>query len=78
MEVYAANVIAESIFAQVDSKGYEHLLLDEIIDFRKDARILLRQSVGRLQPMVISILRRQQKVGNVVSSGKISLLVGYL
>ena len=33
-EEYAANLIAENIFAQVDNKGREHLLLDEIITHR--------------------------------------------
>jgi len=34
-------VIAEAIYAQVDDEGYEHLLLDEIIDHRKDAAIAI-------------------------------------
>jgi len=40
-EEYAANVIAEAIYAQVDDEGYEHLLLDEIIDYCKDAAIAI-------------------------------------
>jgi len=38
-EEYAANVIAEAIFSQVDEEGNEHLILDEIIDHRKDLAI---------------------------------------
>ena len=30
-EEYAANLIAENMFAQVNDKGHEHLLLDEIV-----------------------------------------------
>ena len=33
---YAANVIAENMFSQVDSDGYYNLLMDGIIDHRKD------------------------------------------
>jgi hypothetical protein len=32
-------VIAEAIFSQVDEEGNEHLILDEIIDHRKDLAI---------------------------------------
>ena len=31
-EEYAANLIAENIFAQVDDEGREHLLLDDIVN----------------------------------------------
>ena len=34
---YAANVIAENIFSQVDSEGRQYLLLKEIVDHRKNA-----------------------------------------
>ena len=33
---YAANVIAENMFSQVDEHGNEFLLLKEIVDHRKD------------------------------------------
>jgi hypothetical protein len=36
VESYAANIIAENIFAQVDEDGRRFLLLDEIMDHRKD------------------------------------------
>lgn len=35
VEAYAANIIAESIFSQVDDEGHEYLLLDEIVDHKK-------------------------------------------
>ena len=35
-EVLAANSIAENIMAQVDDHGYRQLLIDEIVDHRKD------------------------------------------
>jgi hypothetical protein len=33
---YAANVIAENIYAQVDDEGRKYMLMDSIIDHRKD------------------------------------------
>jgi hypothetical protein len=33
---YSANVIAESIYSQVDDEGRHHLLLDAVIDHKKD------------------------------------------
>jgi hypothetical protein len=32
---YAANVIAEAIYAQVDDEGRHHLVLEDVIDYRK-------------------------------------------
>jgi hypothetical protein len=36
VEEYAANVIAECLFSQVDEEGRQYLLLSEIVDYRKD------------------------------------------
>jgi hypothetical protein len=33
---YSANVIAENLYAQVDSEGKRYLLMDSIIDHKKD------------------------------------------
>ena len=33
---YSANVIAENLFSQVDSEGRQYMLLNEIVDHRKD------------------------------------------
>ena len=33
---YAANVLADNMFSQIDSEGYSTTLLDGIIDFKKD------------------------------------------
>lgn len=35
-EILAANVLAENILAQVDEQGYQHLMIDEIMDHRTD------------------------------------------
>ncbi len=37
---YAANVIAENMYAQVDPDGHTHSILDSIIDFKKDDKAL--------------------------------------
>ncbi len=36
MEEFAANTIAENIYSQVDEEGNQHLLMEEIIDHKKD------------------------------------------
>ena len=36
MDKYKANVIAENMFAQVDDKGNQYFLMNEIPDHRKD------------------------------------------
>jgi hypothetical protein len=33
---YAANVIAEAVYAQVDDEGKHYLIIDDIIDYRKE------------------------------------------
>ena len=35
-EAFAANAIAEHLYAQVDDQGFQYLLIDEIIDHKKD------------------------------------------
>ena len=35
-EAYAANAIAEHLYAQVDDQGFQYLIIDEIIDHKKD------------------------------------------
>jgi hypothetical protein len=36
IEPMPANLIAQHLFSQVDEEGHRHVLLDDIIDFRKD------------------------------------------
>jgi hypothetical protein len=35
-DVFTANIIAENMYSQVDSKGYSHSIMDEIVDHEKD------------------------------------------
>ena len=41
---YTADIIAESIFSQVDEEGREHLLVDEIMGHRKTDAALTRDN----------------------------------
>ena len=36
IQQYAANLIAENIYSQVDKDGHRYTLMDEIVDHRKD------------------------------------------
>jgi hypothetical protein len=42
---YAANAIAENLYSQVNPKGNEFLLLEEIVKFRKKANAVLREDM---------------------------------
>ena len=42
----ASNIIAEAIFAKVDDEGREYLLLDSIIDHKRDDTVALDESNG--------------------------------
>lgn len=52
---YAANAIAESIYAQCDEEGYRYTLLDEIIDYKRkdyastERHVITRQGQKRLR-----------------------------
>ena len=41
---YIADIIAESIFSQVDEEGREHLLVDEVVGHRKTDAALTRDN----------------------------------
>ena len=48
IENYAANIIAENTFAQVDNEGREHLIMKEIVDHNKyHTLILILESKSR-------------------------------
>ena len=40
-DAYAANLVAENIYAQVDEEGKKHVIVDEIIDHRSDASAVI-------------------------------------
>ena len=40
---YTANIIAENVYAQIDSEGRQQVLMKEISDFRKDGTAIARE-----------------------------------
>ena len=40
MEAFAANVIAESLYSQIDDEGNQYLIMQEITDLHKDGSAL--------------------------------------
>jgi len=40
VESMSANLMAQHLFSQVDKEGHQHVLLDDIIDFRKDETVV--------------------------------------
>ena len=42
---YAANVIAENMYAQVDADGHMHTMLDSIIDHKKDCNAVEQSDI---------------------------------
>ena len=37
---YSANTIAEAMFTQYDLEGNQHLLMDSIVDFKRDEQVV--------------------------------------
>ena len=70
---YAANVIAESIYSQVDDEGRHHLLLESLVDHYKDDT-----DVPMDDGYIISNGNSQKVGASAVSSGKTALLLGKL
>ena len=76
-EEYAANVIADSIYAQVDDEGFEHIILDESLTTERMLQLLSVMMIVILyQQMGTDTQGEQRKVGNYASCGKINLLAG--
>ena len=45
VEEYAADVIAECVYAQVDDEGNQFLLIQDNIDHKKDAQVLSKDDM---------------------------------
>ena len=39
---YGANIIAENMLTQVDSDGYSQMLVEGIVDYRKDESVAVK------------------------------------
>ena len=66
VERYHANVIAENIYARVDSEGNTQYMLDEIIDHKSDDTAL-KQSEGSVLPLAREERRSPSKPQEVGS-----------
>ena len=43
---YLANIIAENMVSQVDEEGYSLIMLDNIIDYKKDPAVAFSKDDG--------------------------------
>ncbi|CAJ1938463.1 unnamed protein product [Cylindrotheca closterium] len=49
-EIFAANILAENLLAQVDEHGHKHRLMEEISDHRKTAKAITKSAGSMLLP----------------------------
>ena len=70
---HSANLIAESIYSQVDDEGRHHLPLESLVDHYKDDT-----DVPMDDGYIISNGNSQKVGASAVSSGKTALLLGKL
>jgi hypothetical protein len=59
IESMSVNLIAQHLFSQVDEEGHRHVLLDDIIDLRKDEMAV--DKAGAFITMNNGVKRRHQK-----------------
>jgi hypothetical protein len=74
---YTANVIAENIYAQVDTEGRRCMLMDSIIDRRKDENTVPKDD----EYVIVNGKRNRRKLlmdGTSTSNGRMAQLVGSL
>jgi hypothetical protein len=50
MDEFHANVIAENLFSQVDSKGRQYILMKEISDHKKDGTAISKSDGWIIMP----------------------------
>ncbi|CAJ1962216.1 unnamed protein product [Cylindrotheca closterium] len=49
-EIFAANILAENLLAQVNEHGHKHRLMEEISDHRKNAKAITKSAGSMLLP----------------------------
>ena len=60
----AANTIAENLFAQIDDEGNQHMLFDEIVDYRtNDGKQVLQQGAFIQNRLLGTRRRRETTIG---------------
>ena len=72
---YAANIIAKNLYSQVDAEGHHQVMLDDMIDHKKDIT-----AVGP-DDRYVTVNERKchhitTKAGSYVFSGRMALPVG--
>ena len=70
LQEYAANVIAESVYSQVDDEGHHHLLLESLVDHAKDDMEVPRWTIATLSQTVTKDASSQPKSGDYASNGR--------
>ena len=40
VELMSANLIAQILFSQINDEGHQHILLDDVIDYRRDEKAI--------------------------------------
>jgi predicted GNAT superfamily acetyltransferase len=40
---YAANVIAENLYSQVDNEGHHQVMIEDIVDHKKDSSAVFKE-----------------------------------
>jgi hypothetical protein len=73
---YSANVIAENMWAQCDLDGQERLLMQAIVDHRKDGNDAVPYTDRFVYPMVNPDSTLPLLVGSSAFSGRMGLLAG--
>jgi hypothetical protein len=76
VEELTANVIAESMFSQVDDEGHHFQLMKEITDHKSDGRAITIENGYDTSRNGTRYQRRQRAVGSYSSSGKTVALIG--
>lgn len=59
-DVFAANFIAENLYAQVDDEGNSYSILSKIIDHKKDCSAVLKGDAYYVLATKTGVLRRRQ------------------
>jgi len=75
---YAANVIAEAIYAQVDAEGRHHLVLEDVIDYRKSTDSCCVEDMWITSKKGNKHRHLTTRGGTCVCSGRMDPLPGYL
>jgi hypothetical protein len=74
---YAANVIAETIYEQLDDEGFAYTLFDSIVDHKRGPDAVSEMTASQ-STMGVGFRSVPLAVGSYAFGGKMIVLVGYL